>query len=229
MNLKMLKKPAMNENKGLTNVELEEYRALRNEILAYINAKQNLVYLSLLVIIALIGLQITTERCIFSLCSVITIFTFFVLDSRYKTGIAECGAYIRAKFENNSEELNWETTLSYLNSKYSEQKINKKHKGVTKKEKYTYFFRSIFDSGFFNHFTAFTCISLILGWITLFLKFTNSKTTIHISDEIINVLSMLLTTIITIIFVSYIKYKANRDFNKMRQEFYEEILNFFAK
>ncbi len=43
MNLNAVKKNPINKKKELTNVELEEYRALRNEILAYINAKQNLL------------------------------------------------------------------------------------------------------------------------------------------------------------------------------------------
>ncbi len=68
----------------LTHTEIAEYNALRNEIITYINLKQNLVYLSLLVIVALIGLQITTKLLYFSLCSVITIYAFFILDLKYK-------------------------------------------------------------------------------------------------------------------------------------------------
>lgn len=109
----------------LLEVEIEEYKALRAEILTYISAKQNLIYLSVLVVLALLGLQITTKLCLFSLCTIVTIIVFYLQDFSYKIGIAECGAYIRARFEDRLNELNWETTLSKLNMKYDKQKKNK--------------------------------------------------------------------------------------------------------
>lgn len=90
----------------LTTIELEEYRVLRAEIITYIKAKQNLIYLSVLVILALLGLQITTKQYLFLLYSIVTIFVFYIQDLNYKIGIAECGAYIRSKFEDRSNELN---------------------------------------------------------------------------------------------------------------------------
>ena len=99
----------------LSQIEIEEYRALRAEILTYVSAKQNLIYLSVLVVLALLGLQITIKLCLFSLCTTATIIVFYIQDFSYKIGIAECGAYIRARFEDRSIELNWETTLSKIN------------------------------------------------------------------------------------------------------------------
>lgn len=122
----------------LTMIEMEEYKSLRTEIITYINAKQNLIYLSVLVILALLGLQITTKQFLFSLCTIVTICIFYIQDLNYKIGIAECGAYIRAKFEDKSNELNWETTLSKLNMKYDRQNSSK---NITWSKKYKKYFR----------------------------------------------------------------------------------------
>ena len=43
MNLNAVKKNPNKKKKELTKVDLEEYRALPNEILSYINAKQTLL------------------------------------------------------------------------------------------------------------------------------------------------------------------------------------------
>lgn len=203
----------------LTLVEIEEYRALRNEIITYINAKQNLIYLSVLVVLALLGLQITTKQYLFSLCTIVTIFVFYKQDLNYKIGLAECGAYIRARFECRSNELKWETTLSRINKKYDNS-----NKTKTYTKKYKSFFRSIFDSGIFNHFTAFSLISLVFGWFPLLEnKVSKLCGNDSVSVETVNIIIMGLATLITLIFIVYIINIRKRDFNCIRREFYSEI------
>lgn len=195
-------------NSELTPAEIEEYRALRNEIITYINAKQNLIYLLVLVILALLGLQITTNQCLFSLCTIVTIFVFYKQDLNYKIGLAECGAYIKAKFEERSKELNWETILSQINDKYDNSDKTKTDTKIIQ-EKYTSFFRSIYDSGFFNHFTIFSIISLLVGWFPFIEGTIASKLCANdsVQVDIVNIIIMGLASLITLIFIDlYYKY-----------------------
>ncbi len=203
----------------LTEVEIEEYRALRAEILTYISAKQNLIYLSVLVVLALLGLQITTRLYLFSLCTVVAIIVFYIQDFSYKIGIAECGAYIRAKFEDKSNELNWETTLSKLNMKYDKQKGSKK---ITCIKKYKNHFKSIFDLRLINHFSIFALISLIVGWFPLLEGVM--ETTLCLEEfaktEMVNIVTMLVASVISLVFIICIICTSKQDFNRIRKEFY---------
>lgn len=224
----------MKTTSKLTPAEVEEYCALRNEIITYINAKQNLIYLSVLVVLALLGLQITTKQYLFSLCTIVTIFVFYKQDMNYKIGLAECGAYIRARFEDRSNELHWETILSRINDKYdhsNKTKTNTKKITKEKTKKYTSFFRSIFDSGIINHFTAFSIISLVVGWFPLLEKITTSKLCANNSVEvdIANIIIMGLATLITLSFIIYIISIKKRDFNCIRGEFYSQIKKLLKK
>lgn len=209
-------------------VEMEEYKALRAEIITYISAKQNLIYLSVLVILALLGLQITTKLCLFSLCTLITIIVFYIQDFNYKIGIAECGAYIRAKFENKYEDLSWETTLSKLNMRYDKQKGKRK---ITWTKKYKRHFRSIFDSGVINHFTVFSLISLIVGWYPILEKFQQSKDCLERfwENETLGVLIMSLSSVISLAFFATLIVIQRRDFNRIRKEFYINIKKIIRK
>lgn len=211
-----------------TAIEMEEYRALRTEIITYINAKQNLIYLSVLVILALLGLQITTKQYLFSLCSIVTIVVFYIQDLNYKIGIAECGAYIRAKFEDGSNGLNWETTLSKINMRYDQQKNTPK---ITVSKKYKKHFKSIFDSRIVNHFSVFTLISLIVGWSPFLEELKKSKVNPKdfIKNEMVNVIIMGLATVIGLSFIIYIICIRNRDFNRIRKEFYIKIKKIIHK
>lgn len=201
---------------NFTAAEIEEYRALRNEIITYINAKQNLVHLSLMVILALLSLQITTNLCFFSLCSTVAICVFFSQDSKYKNGIAECGAYIRAKFENESGEFHWETSLSSLNMKYD---LQDKIESKIKQMKYKTYFRSIFDSGIINHFSSFAVISALAGWISFFYEPCDSTSCMFV----LNLIVMIVATLITVGFIFYNISLYKSDFNQVRESFYKEI------
>lgn len=221
--LKTVDKPL--DSTTINTIELEEYKALRAEILTYISSKHNLIYLSVLVILALLGIQITTEMCVFTFCANCAIIVFYNQDLKYKIGIAECGAYIRARFEDSSNDFYWETALAEINKKYDDRKkllISKKFKKS---------FKSIYDINGYDNFTVFPLISLFTGWYSLMKKFLTAEgfNEGFWKIESINAVILGISAAIAVGFYFRMYFESKDDFNRKRADFYTKIKLMFSK
>lgn len=104
---------------------IEEYKALRNEMLNKIELHNKLIMFTITTTVAILAYAFSQKSCYIFLLPYCIIIPVSVRVLYYRRAMVKITAYIIVFIETNSKELNWETRNHQINSPYN-KKISSK-------------------------------------------------------------------------------------------------------